>query len=214
MKYFLAILMLVSSPLAGAGKPKKTFKIVFIGDSLTEGYGVSNVNSYPYLIRNKFVAKNISVNVVNAGTSGATSASALSKMRWQLRSQVKPDLMVVALGANDGLRGINTKTTKSNIIKAIRYALAKKIQVILAGMLIPPNYGSNYTKEFAGMYPEIAKKLNIPLIPFLLEGVAGNKKLNLIDRIHPNEKGYVVIADNIYPIIEKQILSQISKGSK
>jgi acyl-CoA thioesterase I len=206
--------MLVSIPLAGAGITKNTFKIVFIGDSLTEGYGVSNESSYPYLLRNKFGAKQLAVSVVNAGTSGATSASALSKMRWQLRSQVKPDLIVMALGANDGLRGINPKTTKSNITKAIRYALAKNIKVILAGMLIPPNYGDKYTKEFAGMYPEIAQKLDIPLIPFLLEGVAGNKKLNLPDGIHPNEKGYVVIADKIYPIIEKQILSKTNKGPK
>jgi acyl-CoA thioesterase-1 len=169
-------------------------KVVFLGDSLTEGYEVAPEKAFPALVGDRLRARGWpDIEVVNAGVSGSTSASAVSRMRWQLRG--KPDLVVLALGANDGLRGIDTQTTKRNLAEAIDVARSENVVVLLAGMKMPPNYGGEFTEAFESVFSELAKEKSVALIPFLLDGVAAQPKLNLADGIHPNADGYSLVAD-------------------
>jgi acyl-CoA thioesterase-1 len=184
--------------LAAAAETKN--KLVVLGDSLTEGLGVARSMAFPALLEKKIQADGKQWVVVNAGISGATTASGPSRMRWQLKS--KPQIIILALGANDGLRGINLQSTEKNLSETIEIAKSEKIQVILAGMMLPPNYGAQYTKNFQALYNRLAKKYHLKKIPFLLEGVAGNPKLNLADGIHPNEKGHEIIAGHVYAAIK------------
>lgn len=189
---------------ATASKPKIP-RVVFLGDSLTEGYGVAKEKAYPALLESKITATKMNWQVINAGVSGSTSASAKSRMDWQLKS--KPELIVIALGANDGLRGFKPEDTRKNLEEAILKAKAAGVKVVLVGMQMPPNYGDQYRDIFKNMYPALAKKHGVELIPFLLDKVAGEKELNLEDGIHPNEKGYVIVAETVWkilkPILEK-----------
>ncbi|MBF0276558.1 MAG: arylesterase [SAR324 cluster bacterium] len=170
-----------------------TSTIVFLGDSLTEGYGLDKSEAFPALFEKELQAEGYKdIKVINAGISGSTSASAISRLKWYLR--IKPSILVIALGANDGLRGLDPDAMKKNLATTIQLALDRKITVVLAGMKIPPNYGLKYTEEFENVYPELSEKFNIPLIPFLLDGVAANPELNLPDGIHPNQKGHEIIA--------------------
>lgn len=178
-------------------------RIVIVGDSLTEGYGVSQERAYPALVQKKAKAAGKSWDIVNAGVSGSTTASALSRVTWQLKQ--KPDVLVLALGANDGLRGLDVKASEKNLGDAIAAAQKAGVEVILFGMKVPPNYGLKYASDFEGMYPRLAKQYKIPLLPFMLEGVAGHSDLNQSDAIHPNEKGHVILADLIYPMLAKHI---------
>jgi acyl-CoA thioesterase-1 len=180
-------------------------KIVFLGDSLTEGYEVAPEKAFPSVVGDRLRARGWpEIEVVNAGVSGSTSASAVSRMRWQLRG--KPDLVVLALGANDGLRGIDTKTTKQNLSEAIDVARSEDVIVLLAGMKMPPNYGGEFTEAFESVFSELAKEKGVALIPFLLDGVAAKPELNLADGIHPNADGYSVVADlvivHLLPLLE------------
>ena len=134
--------------------------------------------------------------VIGAGSSGATSASALSRLKWHLKK--KPDLLILALGANDGLRGVKLSATKDNLARTIDLAKQNQIKVFLAGMKIPMNYGEDYRREFESLYQSLVKEKQIGLIPFLLEGVAAEPKYNLADGIHPNEEGHKIIAQNIF----------------
>ncbi len=193
------IYLLVLIPLNLSANNLK--QIVFIGDSLTEGYGIPQEKSFPSIISSKFKNKKIKVKITNAGSSGSTSASAPGRVKWILKSN--PNIVFIALGGNDGLRGINLQATENNLQQAITLALNRKIKVILAGVRIPTNYGPKYRKQFENIYISLAKKNNVTFIPYILKGVAGIKSLNLPDQIHPNEKGHQVIADNIFPIIEK-----------
>jgi len=171
--------------------------ILMLGDSLTEGTGVKKNQAYPYLVEQKLKAKGLSlINVINAGVSGSTSASALSRLKWHLRST--PDILLLALGANDGLRGLSTVQMKRNLAKTIELALSKGARVVLAGMKMPPNYGAEYTREFEKAFYQLAKEYDVVLIPFLLEGVAGDPKLNFPDGLHPNERGHQIIAELVY----------------
>lgn len=173
-------------------------KVLFIGDSLTEGYGISKENSYPELLKKLLLSKHgVKIEVVNGSVSGSTTASGLSRLKWFLRS--KPEVLILALGANDGLRGIDLTSSKKNLAKIISLAKEKKMKVILAGMQMPPNYGADYTKKFRDMFTELKKEFDITLIPFLLEGVAAKKELNLSDGIHPNELGHKKMAENLLP---------------
>lgn len=175
-------------------------KLVIVGDSLTEGYGVAKESSYGSLLETKI--KDLGKNwvVVSSGISGSTSASAPSRMKWVLKS--KPDLIVLALGSNDALRGLKVSETKKHLQQSIEIALKEKVHVVLAGLMAPPNYGAVYTKEFAQIYPSLAKQYQLKLIPFLLQNVAGIQNLNLADGIHPNEKGHVILADNVLATIK------------
>ena len=175
-------------------------KLVVLGDSLTEGYGVARSSAFPAILEKNIKSAGKDWTVINAGISGATTASGPSRMRWQLKS--KPKMIILALGANDGLRGLNLASTEKNLSDTIEIAQKEKIEIVLAGMMLPPNYGAQYTKDFQAIYNKLAVKYKIRKIPFLLEGVAGNPKLNLADGIHPNEKGHEIIADHVYKAIQ------------
>tara|TARA_Y100001935_G_C17310740_1_gene515927 strand:+ start:2570 stop:3247 length:678 start_codon:yes stop_codon:yes gene_type:complete len=186
-----------------APTPSQRKTLVFIGDSLTEGYGVPKDFSFPSLVQQKLESKGLSYEVVNSGVSGSTSASAPSRVKWALKS--KPEYIVLALGANDGLRGLSTSQMKKNLSEAIELAQAKKVKVLLLGMYMPPSLGSKYTKDFAKVFSEITKKYKVPLLPFLLEDVGGVQKYNQADGIHPNEEGHQKIAQNVFRFLEENL---------
>lgn len=184
---FLCLLLWASLMFGEHVKAKTTPKILFLGDSLTEGYGVDETKAYPVL-----VGRELQVEVLNGSVSGSTTASGPSRLKWFLKA--KPTHMLLSLGANDGLRGLNLKDTKKNLEAIIKLAQENSIRVVLAGMLMPPNYGKDYRSEFHSMYQGLTKEYKLDFIPFLLEGVAGNPKLNISDGIHPNEEGHAIIA--------------------
>lgn len=178
-------------------------QLVALGDSLTEGYGIEKEKAYPALVEKKLLDKGYKIKIFNAGISGSTTASAPSRLKWLLKS--KPNIIFIALGANDGLRGIAIETTKQNLKDAIQIAKKANIKVWLAGMKLPPNYGASYTSKFEATFQEIAKEEDIPLLPFLLEGVAGHAELNQPDGIHPNEKGHQKLADFLFSFFQQQL---------
>jgi acyl-CoA thioesterase-1 len=175
--------------------------ILFFGDSLTAGYGLSTEEAFPALVEKKFVKNGKPSKVVNAGVSGETSAGGVSRIDWILRQPI--DIFILELGANDGLRGLPLDQTQKNLQTIIDKVKGKypKAKVVIAGMMVPPNLGQDYTTRFQKIYPELAKKNNATLIPFLLQNVAGNEKLNLADGIHPNPEGHKIVADNVYKVI-------------
>jgi acyl-CoA thioesterase I len=177
--------------------------ILILGDSLTEGYGVEKLDAFPERLQkllNQTAAQNRRYLVINGGVSGATSASASSRLKWHLRA--KPSVVVIALGANDGLRGLKPSQTYKNLSDAIALARQNGVQVLLAGMKMPPNYGEAYRKEFEGVFKSLAKTHQVRLLPFLLEGVAGDPKMNLEDGIHPNAKGHEMLAKTVFRALE------------
>lgn len=175
--------------------------ILFFGDSITAGYGLSMEDAYPAHVESSFIKKGIDVKVVNAGLSGETSAGGLSRIDWVLRQPIH--VFVLELGANDGLRGLPLDQTRSNLQAILDKVKAKNsdVKIVLAGMMVPPNLGKEYTSEFKNIFPELAKKNNATLIPFLLEGVAGDDKLNIADGIHPNIEGHKIVAKTVEKII-------------
>jgi acyl-CoA thioesterase I len=198
----------VVSPAAASAEESSTRhpRIVCLGDSLTEGFGLAPEQAWPHLLEEKLRREGWPhAEIVNAGVSGSTSASAVSRLQWQLRDP--PDVLILALGANDGLRGIDPAETKKNLGAAIDLARSKGIVVLLAGMKMPPNYGNEFTRAFEGTFTQLAAEKQVAPIPFLLEGVAANPDLNLADGIHPNAEGYAIIAEtaarHLKPILEK-----------
>ncbi len=179
--------------------------IVAVGDSLTAGLGVDENLAYPSLIEKRLAADGHFLKVVNAGISGETSSGTLSRINWVI-SSLKPDMVILVIGANDGLRGIDPNLLKQNLDQIIAILKEKKIQIVLGGMKMLPNLGPGYVKEFERVYPKIADKHNIPLVPFFLKGVAGKIKLNQPDGIHPTAQGYTVIVDHIYPYVLGAVL--------
>lgn len=174
--------------------------ILCLGNSLTEGYGVSPEQSYPSLLEERLHRSGYpGARVINAGISGSTSASAVSRLQWQLRA--KPDVVLLELGANDGLRGLDLAATRKNLERAIEIAKGAGVRVLLAGMKLPPNYGSDYTRQFEALFPDLAKAQGVALIPFLLDGVAARPELNLADGIHPNAQGYQRVIENVLPAL-------------
>lgn len=182
-------------------------KILFLGDSITAGLGVELENAYPALIADMFndmpEEKGIRVRITNGSISGSTTAGALFRLKWFLRS--KPDILVLALGANDGLRGLSTQEMSQNLERTIVLARQNGIRVILAGMQIPPNYGQVYSKAFREVFASLADRYDLSFIPFLLKDVAGNPLLNQADGIHPNRAGHKIIAETVFPYIQAQL---------
>ncbi len=200
MKKILLITLICILNIAYA----KENRILFLGDSLTEGLGVDKQKAYPKLVENLIKEKlKKSIEVINGGVSGSTTSDGLNRLKWYLRK--KPSLIFIALGANDGLRGLNLKKSQENLEEIILYAKKSNAKVLLAGMLIPPNYGLEYAKDFKTMYQKIKIEHNLRLMPFLLEGVAGQESLNQADGIHPNEKGHEIIAKNVFEFIKEEL---------
>ena len=197
MKYVLLMLIALLS-FSAFGET-----ILFLGDSLTEGYRLAKEEAYPALVEKALKKKHDDIKVINGGVSGATSASGVKRVDWYLKA--KPDIMVLALGANDGLRGLKVTDTEKNLSSVIEKAQQKGIKVILAGMKMPPNYGEPYRTQFESMFPKLAKKYELKLIPFILEGVGGVASLNLSDGIHPNQKGHEVMAQTVLKVLESEL---------
>lgn len=195
MIFFIALLIVM--------QPKSPQTVLFFGDSLTAGYGLSSEEAFPALIEKELNKKMSRVKVINGGLSGETSAGGVSRIDWLLRQPIQ--IFVLELGANDGLRGLPLNQTRKNLQAIIDKVKTKNpgVKIVLAGMMVPPNMGNQYTSEFRGIYPDLAKKNNATLIPFLLEGVGGIEKLNQSDGIHPNVEGHKIVARNIAPVIEK-----------
>jgi acyl-CoA thioesterase-1 len=177
--------------------------ILFYGDSLTAGYGLSPEEAFPALVEKKLNKTDKKVKVVNAGLSGETSAGGLSRIDWILRQPV--DIFVLELGGNDGLRGLPVDQTRKNLQGIIDKVKSKypNCKIVLAGMMVPPNMGKEYTEDFKRVYPELASKNKATLIPFILDGVGGIERLNQADGIHPNVEGHQIISNNITPVFEK-----------
>jgi len=176
--------------------------VILFGDSLMAGYGLPQGKHLSIVLQNKLVNNGYNIKIINGSVSGSTSAGGLNRIEWSL-SDPNIDLMILGLGANDMLRGISPTETEKNLEKIIQIIQKKNIKIILAGMLAPTSYGTNYKKEFDQIYPELSKKYNLYLIPFLLKGVALNPELNQSDGIHPNEKGILVISETIKKSILK-----------
>ena len=186
-------------------------RILFLGDSLTAGYGISKVNAYPELVKKELAESFPGLEIQNGSVSGSTSSGSDRRLKFFLRK--KPTVMVLALGANDGLRGMKTENTYKNLSKTIELALQHNITVVLAGMQLPPNYGFKYQKAFADIFPRLAQEYDLILIPFLLKDVAGKASLNLSDRIHPNEKGHQIMAQTVKPFIETALKKSTQKNN-
>lgn len=208
--FFAQTASIHSKETSGTGPERKT--IVVLGDSLAAGLGVEPSEAFPALLQKKIDAENWNYVVVNAGVSGDTSADGLGRINWLLRRKV--DVLILELGGNDGLRGIPTATTRSNLQAIINRVKAKypETRIVIAGMQMPPNMGETYTTAFKDMYPELARKNHAALVPFLLEGVGGRPELNQADHIHPTAAGHKILAENVWkvlkPVLEKLNSSQ------
>lgn len=200
--FIFALLVLVMGNPLTAAEPRT---IVFFGDSLTAGYGLANpgAESYPALIQKKIEAERLPWRIVNAGLSGETTAGGLRRIDWILRQPV--DVFVLALGANDGLRGISPAVSRSNLQQILERVRSKnpKAKLVVAGMQMPPAMGEDYTREFQAMFPAVAEKHDATLIPFLLEGVGARLDMNQGDRIHPNARGHAVMAETVWKVIRE-----------
>ncbi len=179
--------------------------ILFFGNSLTAGYGIEQDDAFAGLTQDRIDSLGLNYRVINGGLSGETTAGGLSRLDWFLEDE--PAIFVLELGGNDGLRGILPSESKKNLVGIIDKVRAKypNTEIILAGMQIPPNMGQDYTDEFKNIYPEVAAEKNVTLIPFLLEGVAGDPALNLPDGIHPTEAGHKIVFETVWPYINKLI---------
>jgi acyl-CoA thioesterase-1 len=182
-------------------------KIVVLGDSLTAGLGLLETQSFPSLLQQKIDADGFELEVVNGGVSGDTSAGGLRRLDWVLQEDVR--VLIVALGANDGLRGLSAAEMKRNLEQIIQTARARHVLVILAGMEAPPNYGAQYATSFRQVYRDLALQYRVPFIPFLLDKVAGQPAMNQTDGIHPNAAGAAVVADTVWSVL-KPMLDQLS----
>lgn len=179
--------------------------ILFFGNSLTAGYGIESSEAFPALIQEIIDSVGLNYKVVNAGLSGETTSSGKNRVRWVLRSKV--DVFVLELGGNDGLRGISPGETRRNLQEIIDIVKAENSEtfIVLAGMQIPPNMGNLYATEFRQIFPVIAKSNNATLIPFLLEGVGGERDLNQPDGIHPTAEGHKIVAQNVWAVLQPNL---------
>lgn len=202
---FLCVMTFFQSPAFATSKTKApaSKKLLILGDSLTEGYGVAQEAAFPTILQKKFAADKSDWVIQASGSSGSTSASALSRIKWLAKD--RPTTILILMGSNDGLRGFKPEDTEKNLSEAIQWALDNKIKVILGQLHVPPNYGQDYANKFSAIYPRLAKKHKISLAPFLLNDVAGKPELNQPDAIHPNEKGHAIIAENMYKYLKKEL---------
>jgi acyl-CoA thioesterase I len=194
------------NPASSQPTPHQTahiITIVALGDSLTEGYGVEAHQAYPAIIEDRLQKEGVSSKVINAGISGETSSELLSRIDRVLL--LKPDIVILCTGANDGFQGMDLGLIQNNISRIIQILKEHHVTVVLAGMKMLVNYGPAYTVPYARLYAEIADQEKILFIPFFLEGIAGKPELNLSDGIHPNAKGYQIVAASVYPYVLKAI---------
>ncbi len=175
-------------------------KTVVLGDSLSAGYGLAGSDAFPAKLQNALKINGIDIEMINAGVSGDTSSGGRDRLDWSVPKGTQA--VIVELGANDALRGIDPAVTRAALTDIVTRLKARGIAVLLCGMLAPPNYGSEYSARFNAIYPDLAKSLGVPLYPFFLEGVATDAKLNQADGLHPTAEGVDVIVKNILPVVE------------
>jgi acyl-CoA thioesterase I len=178
-------------------------EVLAFGDSLTAGYGLPAREAFPARLEAQLKDEGVDVKIVNAGVSGDTTSDGLARLDWALAD--KPDYVILALGANDALRGIDPKIVRANLDQMIDKIQASGAKVLLLGMLAPANWGAPYKRDFDNIYPEVAKAHGVPLYPFFLDGVAMNPALNQADGMHPNERGVAVMVERIAPLVAKMI---------
>lgn len=205
MTWFKLILIFLI-PIAAIGQTPK--RIVVLGDSIAAGFGVDLDQAYPALLQEKVDAAKLPYTVVNAGLSGDTTAGGLRRINWILKQPA--DVLVLELGGNDGLRGIPVSETRANLQAIIDRTRAKypNAKILIAGMKMPANMGPEYTADFEKVFPEIAEKNGAALVPFLLENVGGKPELNQPDRIHPTPEGHRIVAENVWPALEKLLKNE------
>lgn len=200
--FFVVAGLLTSSSLGFAANEVGTrqYNIVFLGDSLTAGYGLSASRAFPAKIQKRLDDKGMPWKVINAGVSGDTTAGGVRRLSWVYKNKV--DVLFVCLGANDGFRGFSPRETEKNLKAIVERGKKEGSRVLLAGMLLPRNFGAAQVKSFESVFPRVAKDSSIPLMPFLLDGVAAKKELNLPDGIHPNDKGTEIVAEKVWSFVE------------
>jgi acyl-CoA thioesterase I len=185
--------------------------IAAVGDSLTAGYGLTEEQSYPAQLEKKLHAEGLRYQVVNAGISGETSSGTLSRIKWVLT--LKPDIVILETGANDGMRGISPELTQRNLNEIIGILAEHKVVVVLAGMQMLSNLGDKFQTAFKNVYPSVAEQRKVILIPFFLQGVAGEPRLNLPDAVHPTEQGYTAVVSNLLPYVKEAIRQREGRPS-
>lgn len=202
IRVLIVALMTAAPALAQTPTPAqdRPVKMVVLGDSLSAGLGLSATSAFPVRLQKALSDKGIKVDMTNAGVSGDTSSGGRDRLDWSVPEGT--EAVIVELGANDALRGIDPAVTRAALTEILTRLKARKIAVLLCGMLAPPNYGSEYAARFNAIYPELSKSLGVPLYPFFLEGVAAEARLNQADGIHPTADGVDVIVKNILPMVE------------
>ncbi|HEY5931915.1 MAG TPA: arylesterase [Nitrospira sp.] len=208
---FLVIIWLTASGGVSSSASDDRPRIVAFGDSLTAGLGVQADDSYPAQLQRRLDSFGYRYRVINAGVSGDTTAGGLRRVPWILNN--KPDLVILELGANDGLRGLPLNQAQSNLRQIIRQLQEAGTTVVLAGMKLPPNYGQDYTASFEAMYQMLAKECRLPLIHFFLEGVGGSSSLNQADGIHPTKEGYEVIVEQVLKVLKPVLNERVHRPS-
>lgn len=211
MAVALAVSLVTMSGTALAQADIKPIKLAVLGDSLTAGHGLSSTFAFPPRLQLALKAKGIATDILNAGVSGDTTTAGLARLDWSIPQGT--DAVIVELGANDALRGIDPKVTYAALEEILKKLKARNIPVMLCGMLAPPNYGEDYAKRFNAIYPDLAKAYGVPLYPFFLEGVVGDAQLNQGDGLHPTAEGVDVIVKRILPAVEA-FLKTIRQASK
>ena len=178
------------------------YRVVFLGDSITAGFGVDEEKAFPYLVQLRVDEESLPFTIVNSGISGETSSGGLNRIDWLLRNPI--DVLLLELGGNDGLRGIDLSFTRSNLHAIVERTLERnpECRILIAGMMVPPNLGHEYTTTFREIFPELSRKYDADLIPFILEGVGGVRELNQPDGIHPNAEGHKIVAETVWKHLE------------
>jgi acyl-CoA thioesterase-1 len=204
-KYVTAIVFLTITTFSLQAQSNGSKSILFFGDSITAGLGVQQEQAFPAIIQEKIDTLGLNYEVINGGLSGETSAGGVRRIDWILRRDI--DIMVLELGGNDGLRGIDLRSTKENLQQIIDKFRAKKPdgQIILAGMQVPPNLGQGYTSQFQDIYPELAEENDLPLIPLIMNKLGGEEELIQGDGIHPTPKGHEVIAQTVWDVLKEYL---------
>ena len=195
--------LLVATLFGSAVAADRTPEILAFGDSITAGFGLAPEEAFPARLEARLRAQGIAAHVVNAGVAGDTTAGGRARLDWALAD--KPDVVILELGANDALRGIDPATIRANLEAMISRIQASGAKLLLTGMLAPPNWGEDYRREFDRIYPELAQAHGVALYPFLLDGVAMDARLNQPDGLHPNERGVAVLVDHIAPLVARLI---------
>src|ERR1700710_1834311 len=207
LRMFVLVLALIGAGLLmepavaqTATASARSIKMVVLGDSLSAGLGLAGSAAFPARLQKALKAKGIDVDMINAGVSGDTASGGRDRLDWSIPEGT--EAVILELGANDALRGIDPKVTRAALSDMLTRLRARKIAVLLCGMVAPPNYGADYSARFNAIYPDLAKAFSVPLYPFFLEGVASDAKLNQADGLHPTAEGVDTIVKNILPTVE------------